>query len=56
MKQREIKEDIKFYRKRIFNLFKYIISNNNPNNLSPHIKYAYNTFIIPFNISNVDYL
>ena len=34
-----------FYRKRIFNLFKEIFSNNLPNNLSPDVKYAYDTFI-----------
>jgi len=48
MKQREKqinKEDLKFYRKRIFNLFKDIISNNLPNDLSPDVKYAYDTFI-----------
>ena len=48
MKQREKqinKEDFKFYRKRIFNLFKDIISNNHPNDLSPDVKYSYDTFI-----------
>lgn len=48
MKQREKqinKEELNFYRKRIFNLFKEIISNNNPNDLSPDVKYAYDTFI-----------
>ena len=48
MKQREKqinKEDFNFYRKRIFNLFKEIFSNNLPNNLSPDVKYAYDTFI-----------
>ena len=48
MKQREKqinKEDLKFYRKRIFNLFKEIISNNLPDNLSPDVKYAYDTFV-----------
>jgi hypothetical protein len=49
MKQREKqtnKEDLKFYRKRIFNLFKEMINNNNyPEDLSPDVKYAYDTFI-----------
>ena len=48
MKQRETqidKEEFIFYRKRIFNLFKVMINNNNPDDLSPDVKYAYNTFI-----------
>lgn len=48
IKQREKKlnkEDFKFYRKRIFNLFKEIISNNSPEDMSPDVKYAYITFI-----------
>jgi hypothetical protein len=48
MKQREKqinKEDFVFYRKRIFNLFKEIISNNSPDDLSPDVKYAYDNFI-----------
>jgi hypothetical protein len=48
MKQREKqidKEEFIFYRKRIFNLFKVMINNNNPDDLSPDVKYAYNTFI-----------
>lgn len=48
MKQREKqinKEDLTFYRKRIFNLFKDIISNNSPNDLAPDVKYAYDNFI-----------
>jgi len=48
MKQREKqidKEDFKFYRKRIFNLFKDVINNAGPNDLSPDVKYAYDTFI-----------
>ena len=48
MKQREKqinKEDFLFYRKRIFNLFKELISNNGPKELSPDVKYAYDTFI-----------
>ena len=54
MKQREKqinKEDFKFYRKRIFNLFKEIINNNSPEDLSPDVKYAYDTFIK----SSIDY-
>lgn len=39
------KEDLKFYRKRIFNLFKEIISNNPPEDLSPEVSYSYDTFI-----------
>ena len=48
MKQREKqinKEEFIFYRKRIFNLFELMINNNNPDDLSPDVKYAYNTFI-----------
>jgi hypothetical protein len=48
MKQREKqinKEEFQFYRKRIFNLFKELITNNQPNGLSPDVKYAYDTFI-----------
>jgi hypothetical protein len=54
MKQREKqikKEDLIFYRKRIFNLFKEIISNNSPKDLAPDVKYAYDTFIK----SSIDY-
>lgn len=54
MKQREKqinKQELNFYRKRIFNLFKEIISNNNQNNISPDVKYAYDTFIK----SSIDY-
>lgn len=39
------KEDKKFYRKRIFNLFKEIINNNIPNDLPPDVSYAYDNFI-----------
>jgi len=39
------KEDIKFYRKRIFNLFKEIISGNSPTDLLPDVKYAYDNFL-----------
>jgi hypothetical protein len=48
MKQREKqinKEDFKFYRKRIFNLFKDLISNAGPKDLPPDVKYSYDTFI-----------
>jgi hypothetical protein len=48
MKKREKqikKEEYNFYRKRIYNLFKDIISNKEPEDLSPDVKYAYNTFI-----------
>ena len=48
MKQREKqidKKDLEFYKKRIFNLFKEIISNNCREDISPDVKYAYNTFI-----------
>lgn len=54
MRQREKqinREDLNFYRKRIFNLFKELISNNKPNDLSPDVKYAYDTFIK----STIDY-
>lgn len=39
------KEDVKFYRKRIFNLFKEIISSNSPTDLLPDVKYAYDNFL-----------
>ena len=39
------KEDRKFYRKRIFNLFKEIINENIPEDLSPDVKYAYDNFM-----------
>jgi hypothetical protein len=48
MKQREKqinKEEFVFYRKRILNLFKEVINNNYPEDLSPDVKYAYDTFI-----------
>lgn len=38
-------EERKFYRKRIFNLFKEIINGNKPDDLSPDVKYAYDNFI-----------
>jgi hypothetical protein len=39
------KEEFIFYRKRILNLFKAMINNNNPDDLSDDVKYTYNTFI-----------
>jgi hypothetical protein len=39
------KEERKFYKKRIFNLFKEILTGNNPNNLLPDVKYAYENFV-----------
>jgi len=54
MRQREKqinKDDLNFYRKRIFNLFKEIISNNQPKDLASDVKYAYDTFIK----SSIDY-
>ena len=39
------REERKFYRKRSFNLFKELINGNEPENLSPDIKYAYDNFI-----------
>lgn len=48
MKQREKlinKEELNFYRKRIYNLFKELISNKPPEDMPPDVKYAYDTFI-----------
>jgi len=39
------KEERKFYRKRSFNLFKEIITGNEPKDLPPDVKYAYDNFI-----------
>ena len=40
------KEDRKFYKKRIYNLFKEIlITKEEPENLLPDVKYAYDNFI-----------
>jgi hypothetical protein len=39
------KEDIKFYKKRIFNLFREIISGKSPEDLLPDVKYAYDSFL-----------
>jgi hypothetical protein len=38
-------EERKFYRKRIYNLFKDMISENSPNNLLLDVKYAYENYI-----------
>ena len=38
-------EERKFYRKRIFYLFKEIINGNIPDDLSPDVKYAYDNFM-----------
>ena len=43
--KKENKEEIKFYKKRIYNLFKEIISGNSPDNLFPDVKYAYSNFL-----------
>jgi hypothetical protein len=48
MKQREKqinKEEFQFYKKRILNLFKELINNNYPEDLSLDVKYAYDTYI-----------
>jgi hypothetical protein len=48
MKQREKqinKGELNFYRKRIYNLFKEIITNKQPSDMPPDVKYAYDTFI-----------
>lgn len=39
------KEEHKFYRKRIYNLFKEIINKNSPPELLPDVKYAYDNFV-----------
>ena len=40
------KEDKKFYKKRIYNLFKELLINKlEPDNLLPDVKYAYNNFL-----------
>jgi hypothetical protein len=45
-KEKEInKDEFKFYKKRILNLFKEIVSCNSPPYLSPDVKCGYNTFI-----------
>jgi hypothetical protein len=39
------KEERKFYRKRIYNLFKEIICGNPPKDLAPDVKYSYDNFV-----------
>lgn len=39
------KQDRKFYKKRIFSLFKEIITGNEPSGLLPDVKYSYDNFI-----------
>lgn len=39
------KEERKFYRKRTYNLFKEMITGNEPEDLLPDVKYAYDNFI-----------
>jgi hypothetical protein len=39
------KEERKFYKKRIFNLFKEFLTGNNTDNLFPDVKYAYENFV-----------
>jgi hypothetical protein len=43
--KKENKEDIKFYKKRIYNLFKEILTGNSPDDLLPDVKYAYSNFL-----------
>jgi hypothetical protein len=38
------KEERKLYKKRVYNLFKHIISGEDPDDLLPDVKYAYNNF------------
>lgn len=45
IKKKINKEDIKFYRKRTYNLFKEIINGNRPEDLLPDVKYAYDNFV-----------
>jgi hypothetical protein len=45
VKNKENKEEIKFYKKRIYNLFKEIITGNSPIDLLPDVKYAYSNFL-----------
>jgi hypothetical protein len=39
------KEDIKFYRKRIYNLFKELLTTNEREDICPDVKYAYDNFV-----------
>lgn len=41
----ENKQEVKFYKKRIYNLFKEIISGNPPQHLLPDVQYSYNNFL-----------
>jgi hypothetical protein len=43
--KKENKKEIKFYRKRTYNLFKEIINGTSPEDLSPDVKYAYDNFV-----------
>ena len=43
--KKENKDEIKFYKKRIYNLFKEIIKGNSPDDLLPDVQYAYNNFL-----------
>ena len=43
--KKEQKEEIKFYRKRTYNLFKEMINGMPPEDLLPDVKYAYDNFI-----------
>ena len=45
IKKKINKEEIKFYRKRTYNLFKEIINGNTPEDLLPDVKYAYDNFV-----------
>ncbi len=42
---KELREEIKFYKKRTYNLFKELISGNTPEDLLPDVKYAYDNFV-----------
>jgi hypothetical protein len=43
--KKEQKEEIKFYRKRTYNLFKEMINGTPPEDLLPDVKYAYENFV-----------
>ena len=43
--KKEQREEIKFYRKRTYNLFKELINGSPPDNLLPDVKYAYVNFV-----------
>lgn len=43
--KKEQKEEIKFYRKRTYNLFKEMINGMPPEDLLPDVKYAYDNFV-----------